>query len=110
LIKKEVTSLEEARLSFDHLHRNNIQSLFSFQSSSSSNSHVLVVSCHSPMRLSHASCWLTAHGGKKVKQPFIFKITPQYTNNWDVGILLSNALLSSLLMSHHLGSIFSNDK
>jgi hypothetical protein len=86
LTQKEVTTLKEARFSFDRLHRNNVWSLFGFQSSSSSNSHVLVVSCHNLVRPSNASCWLTTCGGKKVKWPSMFKIT-QHTNNWEVGRL-----------------------
>ncbi len=56
LTQKDVTTIEEVVFSFDHLCRNNAQSLFGFQSSSSSNSHVLLVSCHSPTRLFDASC------------------------------------------------------
>ncbi len=40
------------------------------------------MSCHSLVRSSDASC-----GGKKVRQPFVFKITQQHTNNWEVGRL-----------------------
>jgi hypothetical protein len=93
LTQKEVTSLEEAGFSFDHLHRNNTQSLFGFQSSSSSNSHVLVMSCHNLVKLFNASGWLTTHGGKKMRQPFIFKITPQHTNNWEVGVLFFQCII-----------------
>jgi hypothetical protein len=87
LTQKEVTTLEEARFSFDHLCRNNVWNLFGFQSSSSSNSHVFVVSCHNLVRLSNASWCPTIHGGKKVRQPSMFKIT-QHMNNWEVGKLL----------------------
>jgi hypothetical protein len=84
LIQKEVITLEEARFSFDHLCRNNAQSLFGFQSFSSSNSHVLFVNCHNLVKLFDATCWPTTHGGKKVKRPFVFKIT-QHMNNWETG-------------------------
>jgi hypothetical protein len=47
LSQKEVTILEEVGFSFDCLHRNNAQSLFGFQSFSSSSSHVPTMSCHS---------------------------------------------------------------
>jgi hypothetical protein len=41
LTQNELTTLEEARFSFDCLRKSNAQSLFGFQSSYSSNSHVL---------------------------------------------------------------------
>ncbi len=75
LVQKEVTTLEDVRFFFWLLHRNNIQSLFHFQSFRSSNSHVHVVSCHSLARPFDASCWPTTQDGKKVKWPFVFKIT-----------------------------------
>ncbi len=55
LTQKGATTLKEVGFSFDCLRRNNVQSLFGFQSSSSSNSHVLVVSCHNLVRSSNAS-------------------------------------------------------
>ncbi len=75
LTQKEVTTLEEVGFSFDCLCRNNVQSSFGFQSSSSSNFHVLTLRCHSLVRPSNASCWPTIRGGKKVRRPFVFKIT-----------------------------------
>ncbi len=86
LTQKEVTTLEEARFSFNHLFRNNTQSLFGFQSSSSNNFHVFVVSYHNLVKPSNASCWPTTHGGKKVKRPSMFKIT-QHMNNWEASRL-----------------------
>jgi len=47
------------------------------------------MSVHNIVQLTDASCWPTIRGGKKVRQPFIFKITQQHTNNWEVGILLT---------------------
>jgi hypothetical protein len=85
---KEITTFEEAWFSFDHLRKNNTQSLLGSQSSSSNISHVPTMSGHNLVRLSNASYCLTTHGGKKVKQPFIFKVTQQHTNIWEVGILL----------------------
>jgi hypothetical protein len=82
LTQKEVTILEEARFSFDHLCRNNAQSLFGFQSLSSSNSHVPLVNCHNLVKLFNATCWLTTRGGKKVRRHFVFKII-QHMNNWE---------------------------
>jgi hypothetical protein len=75
LTQKEATTLEEAWFCFDCLHKNNTQSLFGFQSFGSSNSHLHAVSCHSLVRPFDASCWPTTNGGKKVKRPFVFKIT-----------------------------------
>jgi hypothetical protein len=75
LIQKEVTTLEKVRFSFDRLLRNNVQSLFGFQFSSSSNSHVPTMNCHNLVRPSNASCLFTIFGGKKVIQPSIFKST-----------------------------------
>jgi hypothetical protein len=85
--QKEVTTLEETRFSFDCLCKNKAQSLFGFQSSNSSNSHVPIVNYHNPMRLADASCWPTTHGGKKVRWPSMFKITQQHMNNWEDGRL-----------------------
>jgi hypothetical protein len=36
---------------------------------------VLAMSVHNVVWPTNASCWPTIHGGKKVKWPFIFKIT-----------------------------------
>jgi len=79
-------TLEEIGFSFDHLRKNNAQSLFGSHYFSSSNYHVFATSCHGLVRLSNASCWLTTHGDKKVKWPSIFKLI-QHTNNWEVGML-----------------------
>jgi len=87
LTQKKATILEKAWFSFDCLHRNNVQSLFGFQSSSSSNSHVPTMSCHNLVKSSDANCWPITNGGKKVRRPFVFKITQQHTNNWEVGRL-----------------------
>jgi hypothetical protein len=83
LTQNEVTTLEEAGFSFDG---NHAQSLFGSQSSNSSISHVLAMSVHNIVRLVNESCWATTRGGKKVRWPFVFKITQQHTNNWEVGI------------------------
>jgi hypothetical protein len=58
------------------------------------------MSCHSLVRPFDASCWSTTCGGKKVKQPFIFKITQQQLGGCH---FTSPLLFSPLLMSHHLG-------
>jgi hypothetical protein len=47
------------------------------------------MSVHSIVQLVDVSCWPTTHGGKKVRWPFVFKITQQCTNNWKVGILFA---------------------
>jgi hypothetical protein len=102
LTQKEVIILEEVRFSFDHLHRNNFQSLFGSQSFSSSNSHVCVVSCHSLERLSDANYWPTIYGGKKVRQPFVFKLT-QNTNNWEANILFIQCIVFPIIDVPPLG-------
>jgi hypothetical protein len=48
---------------------------------------------HSIMRLIDTNCWPTTHGGKKVRRPFVLKITQQHTNNWEVGILLTQCII-----------------
>jgi hypothetical protein len=67
LTQKEITTLEEASFFFDLLLKNNVQSLFGFQFSSSNNSHVLVVNCYNFVKPTNANCWPTIHGGKEVK-------------------------------------------
>ncbi len=86
LTQKVVTILEEAGFSFNY---SCVQSLFGSQLSSPSNLHVLAMSVHNIVRSTNASCWPTTHGGKKVRRPSVFKITQQHTNNWEVGILLT---------------------
>ncbi len=54
---------------------------------------LVVVSCFSLVRLSDASCWLTTCGGKKVRRFSILKLTQQYTNNWEVSILLFKCIV-----------------
>ncbi len=100
LIQKEVTTLKKKKNSFDC---SRAQNLFGSQSFSSSISNVLVMSVHNIVRLANASYWPITCDGKKVKQPSIFKITHQHTNNWEVASYLPNALFSPLLMSFHLG-------
>jgi len=98
LAQNELTTLEEVGFSFDHLHRNNIRSLFGSKPFCSSNSHVLTtMSCPNLVKPFDVSCWPTTRGGKKVRWPSILKLTQQYNNNWEVGILLL------LLMSPCLG-------
>jgi hypothetical protein len=48
---------------------------------------VFVVSCDSLVRLIDVNCWPTTHGGKKVTQPSMFKITQHHTINWEVSML-----------------------
>jgi hypothetical protein len=50
------------------------------------------MSCHSLVRSYDASCWPIIHGGKKVKQLSVFKLT-QRTNNWEVNILLLQCIV-----------------
>jgi hypothetical protein len=50
--------------------------------------------------LANASCWLTIHGGKNVRQPSVFKITQQHTNNWETNILLTQCIV---FLVFHLG-------
>ncbi len=50
--------------------------------------HVACMNAHNIMESIDASCWPTTHGGKKVRWPFVFKIT-QHTNNWEANILLT---------------------
>ncbi len=96
LIQKEVTTLKKKKNSFDC---SRAQNLFGSQSFSSSISNVLVMSVHNIVRLANASYWPITCDGKKVKQPSIFKITHQHTNNWEVASYLPNALFSPMLMS-----------
>jgi hypothetical protein len=64
---------------------------------------MLVVNCHNLVRLFDASCWPTTHGGKKVKQPSIFKLTQQHTNNWEVDILFFQCIVFPLIDVSPLG-------
>jgi hypothetical protein len=84
LIQKDVTTLEKARFSCDRPHRNNTQSLFGSQFSSSSNSHVPVVSCHSLVRLSDASYWPTICGEGETAFYFQINTTHQQLGGWDL--------------------------
>jgi hypothetical protein len=93
LTQKEATTLEKVGFSFDHLCRNNTWSLFGFQSSSSSNSHVPTMSCHNLVRSFEASCWPKTCGDKKVKQPFVFKMTQQHMNNWEASKLILQCIV-----------------
>jgi hypothetical protein len=111
LIQKEVTTLEEARFSFDH---SCVQRLFGSQSFSSSISHVLVMNVHNILRSTNASCWPIICDGKKVRWPSVFKIT-QHTNNWEVGILLTQCTIFPAIdvLSPRYGRIYNilaNDK
>jgi len=100
LTQKEVTTFKEVGFSFDCLCSwNNVRSLFGSQSSNSSNSHVLIMSCHNLVRLFNANYWLTTHGGKKVKWTFVFKLT----QHGRLRFYFSSALFSLLLMSPPLG-------
>jgi hypothetical protein len=76
-------------------------------------SRVPAMSVHNIVWLAYASCWPTTCGGKKVRQPSIFKITQQYTKNWEVGILLTQCIVSPLVNVPSTGfgqiyNIFSN--
>jgi hypothetical protein len=51
------------------------------------------MSCHNPMRSSDVRCWPITHGGKKVSQPFVFKITEQYINNWEASRLFLQCII-----------------
>jgi hypothetical protein len=61
------------------------------------------MSGHIIVRSVDANYWPTTRVGKKVRRPFVFKITWQHTNNWEVGILFTQCIVSPLLMSPHLG-------
>jgi hypothetical protein len=89
LTQNEFTTLKEVGFSFDCFHKSNTWILFGSQSSCSSNSHVhVVVNCPSVVRPSNVNCWPRTHGGKKVKQPLVLKLTQEHTSNWKTGILL----------------------
>ncbi len=60
---------------------------------------MLAMSVHNIVRSTNASCWPTTCGGKKVSQPFVFKITQQHANNWEVDILLIQCIVFPMLMS-----------
>jgi hypothetical protein len=73
------------------------------------------VSCHNHVRSSNASCWPTTRGGKKVRQPSMFKITQQHTNNWEASKLLLQCIAFPIVDVPPPGygqiyNIFSNDK
>ncbi len=102
LTQKEVTTWEEVGLFFDCMCKNNVQSLFGFQFSSSNNSHAPIVNCYSLVRLIDANYWPTTRGGKKVKWPFVFKIT-QHTNNWEASRLLLQCIVFPVVDQRHLG-------
>jgi len=51
------------------------------------------MSCHNLVKPFDASCWPTTCGGKKVKQPSVFKITQQHTNNWEAGKLFLQCII-----------------
>jgi hypothetical protein len=98
--------------SFDH---NCAWNLFGPQLSNPSSLYVHAMSAHNIVRLVDASCWPTTCGGKKMRQPSIFKITQQHTNNWEVDILLTQCLVFTFVDVPSLGyeqiySILSNDQ
>jgi hypothetical protein len=62
---------------------------------------MLVVNCHNLVKLFDASCWPTTHGGKKARQPSIFRLTQRHTNNWEVDILFLQCIFPSCTC--HLG-------
>jgi hypothetical protein len=76
--------------SLSHSH---IRSLVNSQSFSPNNLHVAYMSVHDIVELTNASCWPTTHSGKKVRQPSIFKIIQQHTNNWEANILLTQCTI-----------------
>jgi hypothetical protein len=51
------------------------------------------MSWHNLVKLSNASCWPTIRGGKKVRWPFVFKITQQHMNNWEAGKLILQCIV-----------------
>jgi hypothetical protein len=87
LTQKEVTTLEKAGFSFDHLRRNNTWSLFGFQSFTSKQFPCACYELSQLCEVVQFKLLLTIHGGKKVREPFMFKITQQHTNNWEAGML-----------------------
>ncbi len=70
-----------------------VQNLFGSQSSSPSSSHVFTMSVHNIMWSTNASCQPTTHGGKKVRQLSIFKITQHHTNNLEANILFTQCTI-----------------
>jgi hypothetical protein len=97
LTQKEVTTLKEVGFSFDH---NNAWNLFGPQSSNPSSLYVLAINVHNIVRPTDVSSWLTTCGGKKMRRPSVFKITQQHTNNWEVGILLTQYIVFTLVDVH----------
>jgi hypothetical protein len=72
------------------------------------------MSCHSLVKSFDASCWLIIHGGKKVKQPSVLKLT-QCTNNWEANILFLQCIVFPAIDVPPLGygriyNIISDDK
>jgi hypothetical protein len=47
------------------------------------------MSAHNIVQLANASYWPITRGGKKVRPPYVFKITQQHTNNWEANILFT---------------------
>ncbi len=94
LTQKEIMTLEEVGFSFGPLCKNNPWSLFGSHSFSLSNSHVLAINCDSLVRLIDVSCWPTTRGGKKLRQPSVFKITQHHTINWEVSMLFLQCTIS----------------
>jgi hypothetical protein len=73
------------------------------------------MSVHNIVQSANANCWPITCDGKKVSQPFVFKITQQHTNNWEVGILLTQCTIFPIVGVLSLGyeqiyNILSNDK
>ncbi len=54
---------------------------------------MLGVRCHSFVRPFDASCRPTIHGDKKVRRPFVFKITQQHMNNWEISRLFLQCIV-----------------
>jgi hypothetical protein len=72
------------------------------------------MSAHNIVWLANVSLF-TTHGGKNVRQPSVFKITQQHTNNWEIDILLTQCIVCFIVNVLSLGygriySIISNDK
>jgi hypothetical protein len=73
------------------------------------------MSAHNIVWLTDASYWPTTCGGKKMKWPFIFKITHQHTNNWEADNLFTQCTIVPPIDVSSLGygqiyNILSNDQ
>ncbi len=89
LNQKEVSYLEKVGFLFGFEHKNNPQSLFKGEPSTSSNFQVPSTYTLNVIKLAYVSSWPTFCCGKKVRRPLMFKLMQRHTNNWEADKLFS---------------------